>query len=89
MTWEGFTLVKVVKPSPGLWMMILVVLLVTLAGCLAPSEQSTPVPAADLPVAPVPGARAPDLQLTDLHGNEVSLSDLQGRPVLLNFWTTW
>jgi len=70
-------------------MMILAVLLVTLAGCLAPSGQDTPVPAADLPVAPVPGARAPDLQLTDLNGNEVSLSDLRGQPVLLNFWATW
>jgi len=70
-------------------MMILAALLVTLAGCLAPSVQGTPVPVADLPVAPVPGARAPALQLTDLNGSEVSLSDLQGRPVLLNFWATW
>jgi cytochrome oxidase Cu insertion factor (SCO1/SenC/PrrC family) len=70
-------------------MMTLAVLLVTLAGCLAPSEQGTPVPAADLPVAPLPGARAPDLQLADLNGNEVSLSGLRGQAVLLNFWATW
>jgi len=70
-------------------MMILVALLVTLAGCLAPSEQSTPVPVADLPVAPVSGAQAPDFQLPDLNGNEVTLSSLRGQPVLLNFWATW
>jgi len=69
--------------------MMILALLVTLAGCLAPSEQSTPVPAADSPVAPIPGARAPDLQLADLNGNEVSLSGLRGQAVLLNFWATW
>jgi len=70
-------------------MMTLAALLMTLPGCLAPSEQSTPVPVAELPVAPIPGARAPDLQLADLNGNEVSLSSLRGQAVLLNFWATW
>ena len=88
MTRKGFTLAKVPRSSLRL-MMILAVLLVILAGCLAPREQGTPLPAADLPVAPVPGARAPDLQLTDLNGTDVSLNGLRGQVVLLNFWATW